>query len=243
MIRQFVIGVFAVALVSASTSARASTLFVTSTNDIRNDGLLDWSVLGDSGTEVPNTFSTNVPGITGLNITGSQDAGFSFERWDEGSDGWNGNFAPGDHLLFTGANPTPEIPGSGPMSFFFNSGVTGFGTHIQSEFFGPFRAELAVYDAADILLGRFFTDAVASDKPNAAPFIGVLSDAADIWHVTLNVISAQNQANDRLESFSIDSPRIQGELASTPAPEPASMVLLGTGLVAALRTARRRRAA
>ena len=110
MIRQFVAGLFACALLTAGTSARASTILVTSPAEIRNDGLLDWAAVGASGDNVSNSFTTDVTGIAGLTITGVQDAGHDFERWDEGSVGWSGNFTPGDRLLFTGDNGAQVAP-------------------------------------------------------------------------------------------------------------------------------------
>lgn len=218
----------------AATPAICSTILVTDKGELKNDGQLSWSALGDSGTLVPNPFTVEVPGIPGLTITGSE-GDHLFERWDEGSEGWHGNFTDGDPLLFTGLNYEPT-PCYGPMDFLFNFGISGFGTQIQQEFYGPFMAQIYAYGAADQLLGTYSVNGVADDGISVAPFIGIRSDSADIFRIRLSVPVATNQAFNRIESFAINSPVIE----ATPAPEPASMLLLGSGLLLGARYARRR---
>jgi hypothetical protein len=123
------------------------------------------------------------------------------------------------------------------MDFAFNFGIAGFGVHVQQEFFGPFVAQIFAYDAADQLLGTYSVNGVADNGLSSATFLGILSDNADIRRVRISVPIASNQAFDRIESFAIDSPVIQ----ATPAPEPASLLLLGTGIATCARYARRRR--
>ncbi len=200
----------------AATPAICSTILVTDKAGINDEGLLSWSALGASGSLVPNPFTVEVPGIAGLTLTGSE-GDHLFERWDEGSVGWQGNFTDGEPLLFTGLNYEPTAA-YGPMDFTFNFGISGFGTQIQQEFFGPFVAQIFAYNAADQLLGTYSVNGVADDGISVAPFIGIRSDAADIRRVRLSIPIATNEAFNRTESFAINSPVIE----ATPAPEPAA---------------------
>lgn len=236
MKRRAVAAIFTATMLCLTASpAVSSTILVTSGADLVNDGQLSWAALGPSGSQVSNPFVAGIPGIAGLTITGSQ-GDHLFERWDEGTDGWHGNFNEGDPLLFTGLN-LEDTPCFGPMDFRFNAGIAGFGTQVQQEFFGAFVAQIFAYDAADQLLGTYTVNGVADDGISDAPFIGILSDASDIRRVRISVPIATNEAFNRIESFAINSPVIQAQ----PTPEPASLLLLGTGLLAGARYARRRR--
>lgn len=197
----------------ASSPAAAATILVTTESGITNDGLLDWGVLGGNFSVVSNPFTTSVPGIAGLTITGSKSSG-NFERRDQPF-GWAGNFGPGEELLWTSGD-------SGPMIFAFNGGIAGFGAQIQRNTFGPFTARIEAFDSSANSLG-FFTLAgnSTSDADDSAIFVGILSDSNDIFRISIGVIGDQD--------FAINDPRIQGD-GVTIAPEPASLVLFGIGI-------------
>jgi PEP-CTERM motif len=165
-------------------------------------------------------FTTPVPGITGLNVTGSQ-AGGDFARIDQGPDpDWNGNFGSGEHLLWSLF--------SGSMTFTFNNAITGFGAQIQADDRGAFTARIEAFGAGNVSLG-FFTrlgnSTAAGD--DSAIFFGILSSAADIRSINMSLTSSGGGLGD-VTDFAINSPRIQ----SAPVPEPASMALLAIGIAA-----------
>ncbi len=221
-----VAAVLAAALTAGARRADASTIGVTSANALYNTGQLDWGVLGPSFTGVPDGFSTPVPGIGGLTITGTQAGGGDFERVDQGPLDWNGNFAPGEELLWSLF--------SGPMTFTFNAAITGFGLQIAADDFGTFAARIEAFDVSNASLGFFTTSGVASNAgDDSAPFLGLLSNTADIRRVTLSLTTSGNGAGDPTD-FAISSPVIQAE----PVPEPATLVLFGSAVAGVV--ARRR---
>jgi hypothetical protein len=225
------LGVMGGLLLLVGTSAQSQTVFVGSESDFGAPaGYIFWGSLGPSFTQVaqPFTISSTIPGVS---ATVSQQNGANFERRDQGL-GWNGNFAPGAELLWTqGAN--------GPMSLVFNSPISAFGTQIQSDLFGFFTGVISAYDPSNNLLGSFnFSGTSTANADNSAPFIGVMSTFS-IGSIVLSVSTGNPGVYD--EDFAINQVRLNGTGTIGPVvPEPATLTLLGTGIIGLFGMGRRK---
>ncbi len=201
--------------------ANALTL-VTNRPDLGANDSVDWGTLGTPFTTVSNPFSITSTG--GLNLTVDMPSG-SFQRLDQ-NNGWAGNFAPGDHLLWTQGN-------SGPVTINFATPVKGAGAQIQANFFGSFNAILA-FDSNGINLGSFNLPGNSNSAgDNSAPFIGVLSDSANISSIIFDI-----SRNDGLPTdFAIN----QLDIVTKPVPEPTSTLgLLALGAMGATSALKRK---
>jgi hypothetical protein len=162
---------------------------------------IDWtSQLGPEFTLV----SPPVNVATGLgNIVSVSSAGGSLTRIDQSS-GWGGNFAPGAELLWTTPTGGPDI------TLTFATPVSAVGAQIQSDFGGPFTAEITVNGT------QSFTENGVSNAnaDNSAIYIGW--QGGPISSVEFTLTSAPyGTAND----FAIGP-----VLISTPGPVPGAGV-------------------
>lgn len=206
----------AVLVVAGRATAAASPIFITAEGKIQDQGLLNWSALGPVLTNIDGPFVVDVPNVAGLTLTGALANGTTFQRRDQTTGYWSGNFGVGEELLWTKT-------AQGPMNFTFNSGIAGFGVQIQANFFGPFTARIEAFDANDLSLGAFTLpgQSVADVGDDSAIFIGILSRTQNIRRINLSVPTAHQSPED----FAINSPRIQASV-----PEPATLLLVGIGL-------------
>jgi len=205
----------AVVLLSTVAPAKAGLVEVTNRSDLGGTDSVDWGTLGPVFTQIPNPFTITSNG--GVTLSVSQQGASNFQRRDQGN-GWNGNFAPGDALLWTsGAN------GPVTMSYGLTTSVSAIGTQIQSDAFGAFTATISAYDSGGNLLGSFTENGNStSTGDNSAIFLGVKSDTANIATIVYSVNSGFGQ------DFGIN--RLDFSPA-TAAPEPASMTMLGVGVL------------
>ncbi len=213
-IRKNLLLALAGAVVAAFSAANPSQAFslITSRSALGADDALDWSVLGSAGTSVSSPFT--VSSASDNRITGSIPSN-PFERRNQGN-GWNGNFASGDALLWTQNNP-------GPLQLVFSQAVRGVGTQIQVDSYSLFTAAIEAFNSSGTSLGRFTLAGSSTNAgDNSAIFIGVLSDNADIARLLLNV---QDNNDFAINQVSFNT------TGGTPIPTPALLPgLIGLGL-------------
>jgi len=211
------LAVFASAGLFAHCTSEASLILVTDRAALVGDDYVDWEALGPPTYSPPVSSPFTITSASGgVALEGSNPSG-DFVRLDQGT-GWNGNFAPGDALLFTNFT-------GGPMIFDFSGPVAGAGTQVQQSYYGEFVATVSVFDVADTLLGSFSLAGLSdSAGDNSAIFLGVLSDALDIGRIEY-AVSPQDVNN---MGFTINRMDLV-----TQVPEPSSLLLLSLGLAGA----------
>jgi hypothetical protein len=214
-----------VALAALSVSGASAALITVANRAALGSTIsVDWSVFGPAGTTISTPDSRTVSGLT-VEVGSSQG---QLSRHDEGLD-YLGDFAPGAHLLTDG--------GSSSDTFIvrFAPTVMGFGLQVDPHYIrGPFSGDLEVYSATSALLGTIpFAGVATNAEDNSALFLGVLSNAADIAYFRLFV-------NQPLPLLRAGAVAINTLDVVRPVPEPASIALLGLGLLAAAFSRRRK---
>jgi hypothetical protein len=195
---------------------------------------LDWGQLGACNQNVAATFNATSAG--GLNLTGSLASDHVREnkqRDISGNsgcpyDGWYGNFAAGDNLVWTG------ITGAAPVTLNFASSISGVGFQIQSDHSGNFTAQIDAYNGAT-LLGSFSGNGVSAyTADNSAIFLGLRDLSGS--NITSLVISLTSAPGNSITDFAFNQLSLDDHVgALTPAPEPSMVgiaLVLFLGMVA-----------
>jgi hypothetical protein len=189
---------------------------VTDRGDIAGGTTLTWDAVG-----APST-----PFTVG-DITASTDG--DFQRYTSGVN-WFGGFASGDELLF--ANDGSQI------TFDFSSPITGFATQGWFNYTPTGSAQFFI-DAyrGGSLLGSFMVAGSGGGVGGPAPVLG-FEDAAGFDRVVLRGVRTDQNPTE----FAVNQLTL-GSGVATVTPEPATLALLGTGLLAlGMGGLRRRRA-
>ena len=194
---------------------------------------VNWAQLGPAFTLLvtPENWTSTGGSYSGeIGITNSFIGTQNMERLDQGN-GWSGNFTPGDALVWNeGAFQQTGID----IGILFNSGVYGGGAQIQADYFGTFVATLTAYDTIGNVIGVVTMNGNSnSNGDGSAIFIGFQSSSANVGFLNFNVVDAFGG-----DSLAIDTLTIYS--SGTTVPEPASFLLLGSGLLGAVAYGRRR---
>ena len=186
---------------------------------------IDWGTLGVPfmPLSAPLTAMSN----GGIVATVSQPGDLEFERRDQTTGGWAGNFRGGDRLLWN-RNLSSAI------SITFATPISGAGAQIQRNLLLPFTVTLTAFDLGGAALASFSRSGASNTRgDNSAIFLGVSNDVANIARITYAV--EQGLALNQLDLTTSTAP------TPVPAPEPGTLLLLATALAGAVAAGRRGR--
>jgi hypothetical protein len=215
--------------------------FITSINQLQVDGSVNWGVLGPNGFGFGGPQFTELPGIpnTSLLVTGPDQIFGGFSRIDQGA-GWNGSFNAGEKLIWS------DVDGSFRIDFFDSitgapAPIAGFGARYQDSLPGPFSGVLTGFDSSDNLLFTHQLSGITlnGDPLGSVPFFGSLSDERNIAYLIYDDRTTGGPLGQ--QGFALGTFYVQAD--PTPAsavPEPASILLIVSGLPVLLAARRKR---
>jgi hypothetical protein len=137
--------------------------------------------------------------------------------------GWNGNFAPGDGVLWTNGS-------NGALIVDFPVPIFGAGAQIQADQFGTFTGTVSAYDKLGNLLVTYSLAGNSNaNGDNSAIYLGILDSNSQISRMVFDIADTIDLPHD-LAINQLDFLVCPGAVNSVPIPGAA--MLLGSGLLA-----------
>ena len=226
----------AVVLVTVGASvARADTITSTTNGStFQSNDTLSWATLGSNVSVTNGTVATSVGGLQTTIDFALGGPGSTQVQCPATACSWDGNFSPSQTLLTTVNATTGKGEGALTLSFSPQT-VAGVGFHIEPNPVdtGKFQAEIAAFDGTT-LLGTFFaTGNATSGEDNTALFFGLQDlTGTDITSIQVDTFNCAAGADPHcIDGFAINGLQLwEGSPYPAATPEPASLMLLGSGL-------------
>lgn len=198
---------------------------------------VDWSSLGLAGTELGSGISVTATNY-GTTVTVSTSTETNLRRVDQtppftiGIPNWNGNFAPEDALLWTYNVDEAKI------IFDFSTEIFGGIAQVQSEELGEFTGSLLAFDEFGNQVGSTVFEIAGESTDlanNSAIFLGQLVNSGNVRRLVFSAYLGHDPDSFIPTDFAINRlDFLQCPLPPEPPsmiPLPASIYLLGSGLL------------
>lgn len=188
---------------------------------------VSWSLLGPPYTTMASPFVIATNG--GSSVTVSHDPGALFERRNQSTGGWTGNFNFGAALLWNGGG------NNGSITFDPANLISGAGFNVQADFPGAFTFRLDAYGIDGGLLGSVTEAGFSNAVIGTAIFIGFTSPQSDVDKFVATLVESTGGASN----FAINTLALSGGASSSPAspsavPEPSVYGMMGALVVMGL---------
>ncbi|HEX2854994.1 MAG TPA: hypothetical protein VHO24_17300 [Opitutaceae bacterium] len=187
---------------------------------------VNWSLLGPPFITANNPFVIATTG--GSSVWVSHAPGALFERRNQTTGGWIGNFAFGEALLWNRGD-------NGSITFDPANLISGAGFNVQADVHGAFTFQLDAYDTTGGLIGSVTRSGMSDINLGTAIFIGFTSAYLDVdKFVGTLTSSVGGGSNFAINSLALSSSAPVAPVGAEAVPEPSVYGLMGVLVILGL---------